>query len=956
MLEVRLLGKFEVSQDGKTIAIPSRPAQSLFAYLVLKAGTAHRREKLAGMLWPDSLEETARDNLRHALWRVRKALEAGSSARFLQADDLTIGFKESSDYRLDAALLKQLSEGASAGELVAALSEYQGELLPDFYDEWVVSEREHLASMFEHHMARLMSLLQDKGRWLEILDWAERWIKLGQKPEPAYRALMMAHAAKGDMSKVAATYERCLRSLKEFGIEPSEKTRALYQSLKSGKENFETRTTVPAKEKRKESLKTNLPVPITSFIGREKEVEEIIKLLGKNRLVTLTGAGGMGKTRLAIQASEKLVGKFRDGVWWIELVGLNDASLVPQAVAKAVDVRESPNEPVMETLAENLGSKQILLVMDNCEHLISACAQLADRLLSECNDLKILATSREALDILGETVWHAPSLSLPNMQDEIGIKSLSKFESVRLFTERAEVLQPQFRLTEQNAQAVVQVCRRLSGMPLAIELAAARIKMMTVDEIAGRLDDCFSLLTSGNRAALPRQQTLRATIDWSHDLLSEPEQILFRRLSVFAGGFRLEAGEAICGFGGLKQSEILDLLGRLVDKSLVDVEADAVLNETRYRLLETIREYAGAKLEESGETEKMIERHLEFFATFANLAGKGINSREQVAWFQRFEREVDNLRAAIGWPIPSVQENEGKHRSMLKNQFLIVGSLDMFWENRYRHEITQSLKRLLALDKLGSPTVERAKALKVGGFLLWSLNRFSEARAFLEESIEIAEKLGDQLTVAWSLAYLGWTFDFLGDYTTAKTSLERSVAIARSLGEDGKYIAGQSLSFLGDIPYWQGNLMEARKLYEEAISYLRELGDANRLTYPLRRLGYITLYEKNYSEAAQLFRESMELNRQLNHLQGMTACLVAFTRIHRTLGNLKVTAMLCGCVEKLMQQISAALWFIDTVEYERSVSELKQALDEKALSTAWSKGREMTLEQAIELALTETQI
>ena len=953
MLEVKLLGKFEVSNDGKPIAITSRPAQSLFAYLILSAGIAHRREKLAGLLWPDSLEETARDNLRHALWRMRKALEATSSIHLLQADDVSIGFKKSQDFWLDAAELERLSDDASADELMAVLSNYQGELLPGFYDEWVILHREHLYSVFEHHMARLMSLLQYEKRWLDILDCGERWIKLGQKPEPAYRALMVAHAAKGDMSKVAAIYERCVKSLNEFGIEPSQQTRALYQKLKAGKENFETGTRVPAKGKRKEAPKTNLPVPITSFIGREKEVEEIIKLLGKNRLVTLTGAGGMGKTRLAIQASNKLVGKFKDGVWWIELVGLNDASLVPQAVAKAVDVREVPNQPLIETLAENLGSKQILLVMDNCEHLISACAQLADRLLSECKNLEMLATSREALDILGETVWHAPSLSLPDPQDAIGLKSLSKYESVLLFTERAEVLQPQFKLMEQNAQAVVQICRRLSGMPLAIELAAARIKMMTVDEIASRLNDRFSLLTSGNRTALPRQQTLRAAIDWSHDLLTEPERILFRRLSIFAGGFRLDAAESVCGFRELKPGEILDLLGRLVDKSLVDVETDSVLNETRYRLLETIREYARVKLEEAGETEEVMERHLESFATFAGLAGKGINSKEQVTWFQRVEREVDNLRAAISWPIPSVQENEGKQRSMLKNQFLIIGSLDMFWENRYRHEITQALKRLLASDELSAPTIERAKALKVGGFLLWSLNRFSEARAFLEESIEIAEKLRDQLTVAWSLGYLGWTFDYLGDYATAKTSLERSVAMARSLGEDGKHIAMQSLSLLGDIPYWQGNLSEARMLYQESIAFGREIGSINMLTYPLRRLGYINLYEKNYSEAAGLFSESMELNRQLDHLQGMTACLVAFAAVHRTRGNLEVAAILCGCVEKLMQQISAPLFFIDTVEYDRSVAELESALDEKALSASWSTGRAMTLEQAIEFALKE---
>src|SRR6266511_1547504 len=276
MLEVKLLGKFEVSQDGKLISITSRPAQSLFAYLILNAGTSHRREKLGGLFWPDSLEETARDNLRHALWRVRKALDAASSTRFLHADDLTIKFEASSDYWLDAAELEKVNESASADELIAVLSVYQGELLPGFYDEWVVLEREHLYSIFEHHMARLLALLQNEKRWLDILDWGERWIKLGQKPEPAYRALMSAHAAKGDMSKVATTYERCVKSLKEFGVEPSEQTRALYERLKAGQENLEMGPTVPVPrgEKREESPKTNLPVPLTSFIGREREIEE----------------------------------------------------------------------------------------------------------------------------------------------------------------------------------------------------------------------------------------------------------------------------------------------------------------------------------------------------------------------------------------------------------------------------------------------------------------------------------------------------------------------------------------------------------------------------------------------------------------------------------------------------------------------------------------------------------
>src|SRR5215217_7494886 len=302
MLEVRLLGAFEVKRDGKAVAIPSRPAQSLFAYLILSAGTLHRREKLAGIMWPDSLEETARDNLRHALWRIRKALRAGPKVEYLLADDLSIAFNASVEYRLDAAELEKLHDIAPADELIAVLSEYQGELLPGFYDEWVVLEREHMYSIFEHHMARLMSLLQDQKHWLDILDWGERWIKLGQKPEPAYRALMSAHAAKGDMSKVAATYERCVKSLREFAIEPSEQTKELYVNLKSGKRAPQPRP-VSIKLTAKE-IPSNIPVPLTSFIGRENELKKIAKLLSFSRLVTLTGPGGVGKTRLAIQIAQ----------------------------------------------------------------------------------------------------------------------------------------------------------------------------------------------------------------------------------------------------------------------------------------------------------------------------------------------------------------------------------------------------------------------------------------------------------------------------------------------------------------------------------------------------------------------------------------------------------------------------------------------------------------------------
>src|ERR1043165_3273925 len=508
MLEVRLLGTFDIKYKNKPITISSRPAQSLFAYLILSAGTAHRREKLAGMLWPDSLEETARDNLRHALWRVRKALESAASTRFLHADDLTIKFESSSDYWLDASELERLSESASADELMGILSTYQGELLPGFYEEWVVSEREHLFSIFEHHMAQLLSRLQEEKHWSDILDWGERWIKLGQKPEPAYRALMTAHAAKGDMSKVAATYERCIKSLKEFGLEPSEPTKELYNNLKSGKAIPDV-TPVSTKPFAKETS-SNIPVPLTSFVGRERELKKIEELVLSSRLLTLTGSGGVGKTRLAIQAANDLLKKFKDGVVWVSLVGLTDENLIPQEIAQSLNVGELSQESAIETLKAYLKSKEALIVLDNCEHLIRGCALYTEELLAACPKLKILATSIEALGLFNETTWQVPSLPLPRMQELFLLEEVQAFASVALFSERAHAANLNFALTEQNSKLVTQICTRLDGIPLAIELAAARTKVLSVDEIAARLDNRFSLLTAGSRTALPPPQTLRA--------------------------------------------------------------------------------------------------------------------------------------------------------------------------------------------------------------------------------------------------------------------------------------------------------------------------------------------------------------------------------------------------------------------------------------------------------------
>src|SRR5829696_2051909 len=359
----------------------------------------------------------------------------------------------------------------------------------------------------------------------------------------------------------------------------------------------------------------NLRLELSSFVGREKELAEVKRLLADTRLLTLTGSGGCGKTRLALAAATDLLEEFEEGVWLVELAPLADPSLVAQAVGSTLGVREQPGRWPTQTLSNYLGSKKVLLVLDNCEHLVEACAELAEALLRFCPELRVLATSREALGITGEVAWPVPSLSLPDLRRLPDIESLPEYESARLFVERAVAVRPDFVLTEQNAAVVAQVCYRLDGIPLAIELAAARTKVLAVEEVADRLDDCFRVLSAGGRTARPRHKTLHSTMDWSHELLSDEERTLFRRLSVFSGGFSLEAAESVCAGEDVERNGVLELLSHLVDKSLVVAREEG--GETRYRLLETVRQYGSERLSESDEAAEFRERHVGYYLALA---------------------------------------------------------------------------------------------------------------------------------------------------------------------------------------------------------------------------------------------------------------------------------------------------------------------------------------------------
>ncbi len=452
----------------------------------------------------------------------------------------------------------------------------------------------------------------------------------------------------------------------------------------------------------------NLPQQITSFVGREKETKELKSLLESCRLVTLTGSGGTGKTRLSLQIAADVLERYPDGVWLVEFAPLTDSNLVVSTVASVLGLKEEVDKPLQRTLTEHLKNKHLLLILDNCEHLLTVCAKLADALLRTCPQVVILASSREGLGISGETTYRVPSLSLPDPKRPQTLASLSHYESVRLFIDRAVQVQVSFAVTNEMAPALASICHRLDGIPLAIELAAARVRSLSVEDINSKLDQRFRLLTGGSRTALPRQQTLRSLIDWSYDLLSEVEKALLCRLCVFAGGWTLESAEAVCAGDVVEDWEILDLLTSLYDKSLVVSEPSG--SGTRYRLLETIRQYSRDHLLESGEEDIFRGRHLSHFLALGELAEPQMIGPDQVMWLDRLELEHDNLRTALEWSGDSSfggDSSSGLH---------LVGAISRFWEVRsYFSEGRDRLSRVLAAAGAGADVAIRAKALSWGG-------------------------------------------------------------------------------------------------------------------------------------------------------------------------------------------------------------------------------------------------
>jgi len=683
-------------------------------------------------------------------------------------------------------------------------------------------------------------------------------------------------------------------------------------------------------------------VQLTSFVGRQREKAEIKRLLAATRLVTLTGSGGAGKTRLAMEAAGEMIDQSPDGVWLAELAPLSDPALVPTVVAAAAGLRDESGRPVLDALAAHLREKRLLLILDNCEHLVDACVGIVDHLLRSCPQLRILATSREPLGIAGETTLRVPSLSLPGPGGPLAPERLCDYEAPLLFVQRAAAVSPDFAITPRSAPILAEVCRRLDGIPLAIELAAARVKGLTVGQIAARLDDRFRLLTGGNRAALPRQQTLRATMDWSYLLLSESERVLLRRLSVFAGGFSLEAAEAVCAGAVIESPHVLEMLLQLVDKSLIVVDDQG--DDARYRLLETVRQYGRDRLQEAGEVAGVHQRHRDWYLELAERADVRLRGPEQAAWLRRLAIDHDNLRAALEW---SRADHGGAEAGLRLAAALWWFSFAYGHWSGARTLLEEALARAREAPRHVVP-----KALHAAAFFALRQGDLERASELGQEGLALCHELGDREHTVWLLTWVGLVALRREQYVEAERLFEQGVALSRELRDD--WLLSLVLAQMGILARGTGASQRAVALHTQCLSLSRAIGDPLMIAYQLRNLGVDGLSNREVDRAAGYYLEALRLCRDIGERWISEGCIEGLAAVAGARRDYDRAARLFGAGEALRALTGDSRSLVGDTSYDHHLGAARSTLGEEHFSAAWAAGRAMTFDEAIEYALAST--
>ncbi len=963
------LGPFHLTRNSVSVTgFESDKMRALLAYLLIERGRPHRRDALAALLWPEQPDQEARHSLRQTLYVLRRILSStgsgvgancdpstspGQALREPDEDDpngtspllvtrQTVQLNPASDTWCDVAVFTQLLAACQAHQHQSghpdhcaecidhfheAATLYRGDFLQGFlvpdtgaFEEWLLLERETHHRQMMHALERLADFHEEVGEHEQSLHFALWQLKLEPWREEAHRQAMRLLSRTGQRSAALAQYEACRRTLAaELGLEPARETSALYERIRDAAHEVHPEPPLGGT--------SFLPAAATPLIGREAEVTAVGERLLQDavRLLTVTGPGGVGKTRVALNAAAGVQEHFSDRACFVDLAPLTDPELVVAAIAKALGIKDQrlPGiEGVLDSIAAYLRDKQVLFLLDNFEQVVDAGPQVS-HLLSSCPGLKVLVTSRVPLGVRGEREYPVPPLSLPDLRQLPPLEQLAQYEAMRLFVERATDVRPDFRLTAGNARAVAEICVRLDGLPLAIELAAARVRMLPPPLLLARLSRRLSLLTEGARDAPARQQTMRRTIEWSYDLLDSGEQQLFRRMAPFTGGRSMEALEAVCNWDGRLGIDVFEGVEALLSKNLLR-QATGRAGEPRFWMLETIHEYAREKLAESGEAAVLAREHARYFLGLAEEAEPHLTGKEQQEWLARLEDEHENLRAVLVWAGEQATAGNTDGRSAVQATVVqgeevaeaaelglrLGATLYRFWHTKGLYtEGRDHLQKALSVwanvergkePELGLESQERAvaadagrgpaglgdgsppphhadmvrikaKALNAAGSLAGWQGDAAAARTALEAALALGQATGDGSSISASLGHLARLAFDAGDYSAARVLFEESLVVQRELGN--QWGVANALNGLGIVANEQGDFYASRALFEESLALRWELGDKIGLSTALHNLGFVAKQLSDYATARALYEESLALRRELGDRPGIAMSL-----------------------------------------------------------------------------------
>jgi predicted ATPase/DNA-binding SARP family transcriptional activator len=951
-LSITLLGGFAVAR-GDSVVPPDawrlRKGADLVKLLALAPGHRLHREQVMDALWPDKEPAAASNNLYQALHAARNALGRAAGDGWLDLRDGVLTLGPGGGIGIDVEAFEAAAARARRGEADAfpeALALYRGELLPDDrYEEWSVDRRDELAALHRQLLAEWVAALDAQGRFDDALEAVRALLNSDPTDEAAHRDLMRLEARRGNRSGALRAFEGLRARLHaDLDVEPADETLELHRAIVEG------RVGPPA------APTTNLPEQVTSFVGRERLIHDVQLQLQSTRLLTLSGTGGTGKTRLALEVARSLRPAFSGGIWLTELAAVGEPGGVPRAVGDVLGVREAPGVALVDAIAERLGASETLLVVDNCEHVLTACAELVAALLARCPAIRVLATSRQPLHIQGESIVRVPSLPVPDPSAEPDLADLRAIDAVRLFLDRARAVEPSFDMTPANARAIAALCYHLDGLPLALELAASRVGLVPVEMLEQRLSERFRLLVGGDRAALTRQQTLKATLDWSYDLLEPGEQRLFDRLSVFAGGATLGAAEAVCVAPPVTASDVLPMLGELVDQSMVVL--DTVGLEPRYRLLETMREYGRERLGDAGESDPIAAAHLRWAVDLTRPAAPRQPGNGWIEAFRRLAPDIENVRAALerslaGDPSTALELAHNLWVYWLWDGHLVEGRARLeaaLAANPDRTPLrTWTLFGLCAVVGRAGDTATHAQrgaealdiareledpvligwAHQVLGIAHWAGSRLPLALEDFEAAAEVGREAfpAGAAAAEHAIAATRWT---MGDRDGARRHVDHALALTAALPDDAILppsldiafevvrsdavlgvpelvmeenatpfrdtdrfaAAGYGLANRGTMARVEGDAAGARRDFEKALATFRDRADPRGQAVLEARLGTLARDARDLDLARAHLNRALAIRRDLGDARGVSVTEALLGDLEVSAGNLEAAGQL----------------------------------------------------------------